>query len=80
MKREDVTKQNLKFKPKIYKNLNPTGHWSNIVFGLCEAVDCIVRVVTLGRYATNLTTEQSRIMTVRHFTKLKQNRQHAQKE
>lgn len=73
---EQTRKQNLKFKPKVYKNLNPAGYWHNVVFGLCEAVDCSVRVVTLGRYATNLTSEHSRFMTQRHIAKLKQNRQH----
>ncbi len=76
---ELTREQNLKFKPKIYRNMNPVGNWSNIVFGLCEAADCIVRVVSFGRYATNITSEHSKLMTHRHIAKLKQNRQHTQK-
>ena len=52
--------------------MNPVGNWCNVKFGLCQGVDTIVRVITLGRYATNLTLEYSRIITVRHFAKLKQ--------
>lgn len=67
------TKQNLKFKPKIYRNLNPAGHWHNVLFGLCEAADFIVRVISFGRYATNLTLEHSRVVTRKQIAKLKQN-------
>lgn len=74
---EQTRKQNLKFKPKIYRNMNPAGYWHNMVFGLCEAVDCVVRVVSFGRYATNLTSEHSRLMTQRHIAKLKQDIQQA---
>lgn len=59
----------------IELNRNPAGKMSNIIFGLGEVVDGLIRVASLGFLHTTITVSISRWQAKSHINRLK-NRRH----
>lgn len=58
----------------IFKNKNPSGKLWNILFGLAQFVDALVRILSLGYFCTNYCVTVSRHMTQYHINNLKKKR------
>ena len=56
---------------RIERNLNPVGRMNNISFGLCQLIDGLVRVLSLGFLHTNLPLIHARETASKHFAQLK---------
>ena len=50
---------------------SPSGYLSNVVFGLCEVCDGLVRILSLGYACTTLTLDYSRRQARLHVTSKK---------
>lgn len=59
---------------KMFINKNPTGNFTNILMGLAEIVDGLVRILSLGYLATTLPLDVSRYMVLKNITKMKAKR------
>lgn len=59
---------------RLFVNKNPAGKFSNILMGLAEIVDGLVRILSLGYLATTLPLDVSRYMVLKNITKMKANR------
>lgn len=58
----------------IERNKHPSGRLSNMLFGLAEVVDGLVRVVSFGFAHTRLTLIVSKWQTKKHIESLKKSR------
>lgn len=56
---------------KLFVNKNPAGKSTNILMGLVEIVDGLVRILSLGYLATTLPLDVSRYMVLKNITKMK---------
>ena len=59
----------------LFLNKNPAGKISNMVFGILEIVDGIVRVLTFGFIATEFNLRFTRWTAKNHIQKLKRERE-----
>lgn len=57
--------------PILYRNHNPAGRLLCILFGLAQLVDGIVRVLSLGFFATTLPKDASKLMAKQSINRLK---------
>ena len=55
----------------IERNRHPTGRLSNVLFGLCQTADGLVRIVSLGYLHTRLPLEYTKRQTKNLIAKLK---------
>lgn len=58
----------------IQRNRNPAGRHYNILFGLCEIADGLIRVVSLGYLHSRLTLALSRRAVKKYMLQQKQSR------
>ena len=58
----------------IERNHNPAGRLYNLLFGLCEIVDGLIRVTSLGYLHSRLTLELSRRTAEKHIARQKKRR------
>ncbi len=59
---------------KMFINKNPSGKFTNILMGLAEIVDGLIRIISLGYLATTLPLDVSRYMVLKNIAKMKANR------
>lgn len=55
----------------IERNRNPAGRLYNLLFGLCEIVDGIIRVVSLGYLHSRFALDMSKRAVKAHITRQK---------
>lgn len=53
----------------INRYRSPSGYLSNVVFGLCEVCDGLVRILSFGRACTTLTLDYSRRQAILYAAK-----------
>lgn len=58
----------------IERNRHPAGRLYNVLFGLCQVADGLVRVASLGYLHTRLTLAVSRRVTEKYLAKLREER------
>jgi len=56
----------------IYKNKNICGYTHNIVFGIVECLDGLLRIVSFGRLCSTMVIDCARTAVKKHFQKLKE--------
>lgn len=58
----------------IHKNLNSAGRIANMIFGLAEILDGLVRTLSFGFYHSTVTSSVSKWQAKRHIQLLKKSR------
>ncbi len=60
-----------RLKTLIHLNRNPAGLLANIIFGIAEIADGLLRLFSLGTVCSRLPLEVSRVSTARQFAKMR---------
>ena len=60
-----------RLKSLLHRNRNPAGLFVNIIFGIAEIADGLLRLASLGTVCSRLPLEVSRISTARQFAKMR---------
>ena len=58
-------------KKTVFLNKNPSGKLSTVVMGVCQIVDGLVRILSLGYLSTRLPLDYASFSIKRHFEKLR---------
>ena len=60
---------------RIYINRHPRGYWNNVEFAVCQLLDGLIRVFSLGILASTFSLDQTRRSAKRSIEEAKKRRE-----